>query len=388
MSAFNNFASVAVPQTAAAGPGVDVSDMVAEKTFTLPPFGSGTVIIEASADGGVTYAPLLAIAGPRGEPQTSTVKVSCDHLRVRRTTGSGPAVDLDVAAGRGDPFSAVLPTNGIDHGPSVSMFDAFQEKSIIVTGDFTGTVVVSGTALNSAGFNPIQEIQIRGAGVYNLVATYLSMRVESVQLTSGSLDSVSVGATSPFTLPTVVALTAGDMIDIQPPFGQGVVTVSVIPGEAGDMNAVGVTNQAGVANAAARIDHTHAAALPIIPFTGVITGDVGATVSYLADGGLVGAVNQTTPFRRPTGSRQFLALRVTVISDNSVNAVTATLYQNGAPTTMTVTIPAGSAPNTKFTDFAHATFFNDGDDFDLRLDNPGADAGHTVAVSAALEYLA
>lgn len=125
-------------------------------------------------------------------------------------------------------------------------------------------------------------------------------------------------------------------------------------------------------------------ALGYIPFTGSIQGNVGATQSYLADSGFIGAVNQTTPFNRPTSLRFITRLRVSVVGNTSVNAVTVTLIKNGVPTGMLVTIPAGSvAPQSDLTD---RVLLLDTDTFDLRLDDPAGDPGGVVSVSAALEW--
>lgn len=120
-------------------------------------------------------------------------------------------------------------------------------------------------------------------------------------------------------------------------------------------------------------------------FSGAIIGGAGATVSYLGDAGIIGAVNQTTAFRRATSLRLMLRLRVTSISNTSANAVTCTLYKNGVATAMQVSIPAATAANTKFVDSAHPILFADGDDLDLRLDD-AADVGAQVNVSAGLEW--
>jgi hypothetical protein len=124
-----------------------------------------------------------------------------------------------------------------------------------------------------------------------------------------------------------------------------------------------------------------------IKFSGTIVGGAGATVEYLNDAGPGLAANQTTPTRYPTSQRLMLRLRVTSLSNTSANAVTCTLYKNGAPTAMQVSIPAATVANTKFVDSAHPIFFTDGDDFDLRLDD-AADVGAIVNVSALLEYAA
>lgn len=121
-----------------------------------------------------------------------------------------------------------------------------------------------------------------------------------------------------------------------------------------------------------------------IPFSGTIVGGAGATVSYLADTGPL-AANQIVPLRRPVSACLMRALRVTNLANTSANAVTVTLYKNGAATTMLISIPAATAANTKFADTTHPIFFDDADDYDLRMDD-AADVGGVVTVSGTLEY--
>ncbi len=142
--------------------------------------------------------------------------------------------------------------------------------------------------------------------------------------------------------------------------------------------ATGITDSNGN-----RIIGLGAAPSGYIPFSGAIAGGAGATISYLANGGIVGAVNQTTAFKRPTSNRLMTRLKVAPQSNTSANTVTVTLYKNGAPTAMQVSIPTGSVA--QFTDSAHPILFLDGDQFDLRIDD-AADVGALVTMSACLEY--
>jgi hypothetical protein len=126
----------------------------------------------------------------------------------------------------------------------------------------------------------------------------------------------------------------------------------------------------------------------------IVTSAVGATTSYLADSGSALAVaNLSVPQRYPTSLRLITRLRVAVsaVSGALSNSVTATVYQGtggGVPaaTAMQVNIPSGSAVGTLFVDSAHPLLALDGDTFDVRLDDAGADAAAgTLAVSAVLE---
>lgn len=126
-----------------------------------------------------------------------------------------------------------------------------------------------------------------------------------------------------------------------------------------------------------------------ITFSGAIdTAPGGATIAYLADDG--GTTPNQGAKRYPTSLMLALRLRVTKLVGAGVvtNNVTCTLYQNGAPTTMTVTILAADAAFTKYVDSAHPILFSDGDDFDLRLDDAADVLGGVLPVSGSLEYAA
>jgi hypothetical protein len=381
MSTNNTFATATIPAAIGSGPGVDVSGMAESKTFTLPPFGVGTIAVEVSADG-VSYAPLFTMNGPSGEPQTSTVSAACNMLRVRRLSGGDAASSiLAIAAEDGDPFFGTLALDGTP----LAVDSSFSAKTLVVTGDFTGEIIVTGSADGNV-FNPVQGIAINGPGVYRFDATYVLMRVDHVEVTSGNITSVSLGAVGTFVGPAVTAITsASGSIDVQPPFGTGNVNLNVTFGDGSEMNSLGQANDGGVIDEAARIDHTHAAALGILNFSGVLVGGGGAVFSYLANEGVDAVANNAIAFRYSSSPRQFLVMRVTAISDSAANPVTVTLYHNGAPTAMQVSIPAGTDPYQKFVDNTDAVFIADGEDYDVRMDNAAADAG-TVKVSVSLEY--
>ena len=126
-------------------------------------------------------------------------------------------------------------------------------------------------------------------------------------------------------------------------------------------------------------------------FTGALVASaIGATLSYMADPGTNLALgNVVLPQRYPISERLALRLRVTKRAGAVLtNAATATVYKNNVATTMTVSIPAADAINTKYVDSAHPTLFNDGDDFDVRLDDAADVLAGTLLVSAQIEWSA
>ena len=122
-------------------------------------------------------------------------------------------------------------------------------------------------------------------------------------------------------------------------------------------------------------------------FTGTVISDPGAAVfTYMADPGrafVAPIANEVGRMGYPTSTRLITRLRVHALTAVVVQ-YTVTLYQNGAPTTMIVTVPALTAPGTKFVDAAHPILFADGDDFDLRVDM-GQTEGGDQQLSAVLE---
>ncbi len=122
-------------------------------------------------------------------------------------------------------------------------------------------------------------------------------------------------------------------------------------------------------------------------FTGALLGGAGAALSYCADDALALLVaNAVIPTRYPTSLRLLTRLRVmTLAASTNILVNTVTLYQNGLATLMSVTIPAGTAAFTKFSDVAHPILFSDGDDIALVISNTGADVGAQTIIAATLE---
>lgn len=128
----------------------------------------------------------------------------------------------------------------------------------------------------------------------------------------------------------------------------------------------------------------------IIKFSGALaTSAGGATSSFLSDNGpFAPEGGNQVALHYPTSARLALRLRVTVLLGTSAVAILVTLIKNGVATAMTISIPAGSAAGTKFSDLAHPILFADGDDYDLEM-TAAADSGSgggPVSISAGLEW--
>lgn len=125
-----------------------------------------------------------------------------------------------------------------------------------------------------------------------------------------------------------------------------------------------------------------------LKFSGaIVTSGTTATTSYLADCGAQLQVSNLGPQRYPTSRMKVEVLRVTKGNGSVLNDIMCTLYRNGSATSMQVTILAADPANTKYVDGDHPVTFDDGDDYDLRLDDDSADVLHgTLPVAAQLEY--
>lgn len=121
-----------------------------------------------------------------------------------------------------------------------------------------------------------------------------------------------------------------------------------------------------------------------IKFSGTLLGGAGAVFTYLADAGPGLAANNTNPLGYFFPQKMMFRLFVNVITNTLANSSTVTLYKNGVATSLQVTIGAGATG--QFRDNAHTVFLSDNDQFDLRVDDAGADATHSMNLSATVQY--
>jgi hypothetical protein len=96
----------------------------------------------------------------------------------------------------------------------------------------------------------------------------------------------------------------------------------------------------------------------------------GAAVFSYAGKSDVPAANQAMPLRQSTSEFLALRLRGTVRAGAVGVPVTGTLYIDGAPTALQVTIPAGSAVGAGFVDSSHPLLVAEDRDYDVRADAP------------------
>lgn len=120
-------------------------------------------------------------------------------------------------------------------------------------------------------------------------------------------------------------------------------------------------------------------ATQMLKFSGTLFGGAGAVLTYLADAGDALAVNNTIPMANQAAACAPISILVKPRVNTMTQTCSATLYINGAPTTLTVNIGAGSTAVAAASVIGNQ--FQDGSSFDLRLDAASADAAHTLAVS-------
>lgn len=243
---------------------------------------------------------------------------------------------------------------------------------------------ISSLAITNAGAVP--AVSITGMGG-NVLLTSMPLTGSSgntdvgLDLTKARNYTIYLETTAP---PTVTGLLG----DVRLAGGQIITWAEALQGVidlANNSIQSGPTDSVAASAASSRIETKR------VPFSGSIIEAAGATTSYLADTGPV-AANQTVPLRRPVSAGLCRGMRFTNLVNNATAITTLTLWRapvaTGIPaaTTMTASIPAGTAANTKFSDFAHPVYFADGDDYDVRMDDPGGIAGRTVSVAGILEW--
>lgn len=118
-----------------------------------------------------------------------------------------------------------------------------------------------------------------------------------------------------------------------------------------------------------------------LKFSGTLLGGGAAVFAYLADDGdITPGANNTSPLNYPMDGAFATKVLVKPRVNTMTHDCTATVYQNGSPTGLTVTIPALTTAVVSGTS-ASNTIFAFEDVIDLRLDDPSADAGHSLSVA-------
>lgn len=127
--------------------------------------------------------------------------------------------------------------------------------------------------------------------------------------------------------------------------------------------------------------------VPTVPttFSGALLGGAAQVTAYLANAGIIGAVNQTTLFQWPSSNRVALRLRGNMLANNATGTVTATLLKNGVATAQQISWGAGVTGTAL--DRTHPIVFSETDTYDIQVQNAGADVGKVSSLSVALEWV-
>jgi hypothetical protein len=187
-----------VPAGDGVGASVDTSSFGRIKTFILSgEFGSATVTIEASADGGTTYAPLITFtrAGKK------VIEIAASRMRTR-VRGFNPVklftVEVDVAGNDNGGFFVALPLpafNGLGAIVDTSSLGNF--TSIIVTGNYPGATITLETSEDGVDFVECAMFA-NGPRIVSkdLVALFMRVKVQGRKTVLPFTGSISVGATN------------------------------------------------------------------------------------------------------------------------------------------------------------------------------------------------
>jgi len=145
----------------------------------------------------------------------------------------------------------------------------------------------------------------------------------------------------------------------------------------------GVVDQAGnriIPSTATSLGYRQPA-LTKLKFAGKLFGGAGAAFTYIADS-IEATVNNTLPFRYGTLGFAAVFIYITPMANNMANACTVTLYRNGSAASTPISIPAGSTVQvvgSTIVNFSHT------DQYDVRVDVAGADAGNSLTLSVTVE---
>jgi hypothetical protein len=307
---------------------------------TLASGGTFTSPCSLSNVGGVTYGNALTIT----DPQCQTANPSFGSTAA--IVGVGPRVLMGglVISGTGsiridqlDSSNTPIPSAGIYLGAN-----EYSQRLLIDFGSANANTAITGTA------NGV-------AGMYTAFARGLTV------ILNGAHPPTITGTFADVYLSTNLGV-----------FWTNIVNSGLGFRENGNNQYI-CTNGFGAASQVASTDK--------LKFSGTLLGGGGAVFCYLADDGdLTPGSNNTSPINYPLDGGFITRILVKPRVNTMTHNCTATVYQNGVATGMTVTIPASSTTVVAAFPSTNTVFMFE-DVLDLRLDNPSADAGHTLSVA-------
>lgn len=187
-----SYLPLSIPSSPGVGASVAVSDMEEEKTFVItgPDIQGLAVVVEGSADGGGSFAPLIIFNSPVAAPEV--VKASLTHVRARLLRGNNGGVLLYVGGETG--LTGVfddLPTidSGGSPGPTVDTSTMIGARTVVVGGNYTSPLVVEGSQ-DGTTFTPVVTFLTGAPDTARIEGEYAYMRT----ISNGGAPSVSVGS--------------------------------------------------------------------------------------------------------------------------------------------------------------------------------------------------
>ena len=149
--------------------------MAREKTFVSQGPEGSIVVIEGSADGGATFAP-VGIVRPQPNPGTVKVPLALTHVRARNIGILGAiflAIGAELAA-----QNLFVPLAVGGPASDVSLIEE-EKKSVVVTGEYTGVLVID-VSEDDIVFTPAKAFDTGQPDTIVLVGTFKSARARLV----------------------------------------------------------------------------------------------------------------------------------------------------------------------------------------------------------------
>jgi len=180
--ASNVFSTITCPQTGT-GAATATTTLGPKKTITISGNFTSPVVIEASEDA-VTYAPVLIVEPPAGEPKTYDVSFVAAAMRASRPyfDSNQPTITVSAQGYNGNVFATLAVPASTGTGAATVTTTMGDLKSITVTGaPYSGDLIVEGSADGGTTWDPVAKFSELVADgqhdVRTISGTYNAMRV-------------------------------------------------------------------------------------------------------------------------------------------------------------------------------------------------------------------
>jgi len=172
----NTYLDLPVPAANGVGASVDVTNLGRQKTISIDgAFGGANVHIEASNDGGLTFATVATFVMPGTQPISAVVQFM--RCRVANAPG-GVSANCDVGGPTIDSAFVNLPDAGLGPGASADCSALGEPRTIVVTGAFSGQVAIEASEDN-VDFVQVMAFTAPGVRSRNLTAQFMRINRNS-----------------------------------------------------------------------------------------------------------------------------------------------------------------------------------------------------------------